>query len=90
MIQYWRIYKANNSWTSSHYEYKIRFISTLTSTVFDYFPQYKNTTDMPSKAAEFTPKKYVDNKLTTYAGYDSTKTQVLKNINGVFTWVDET
>jgi hypothetical protein len=23
-------------------------------------------------------------------GYDATKTQVLKNINGTFTWVDET
>lgn len=27
--------------------------------------------------------------LTTISGYDGTKTQVLKNINGVFTWVDE-
>lgn len=34
-------------------------------------------------------KKYVDDKPTTYAGYDSTKTQVLKNINGTLTWVDE-
>ena len=34
-------------------------------------------------------KKYVDNKLTTYSGYDVTKTQVLKNVNGTLTWVDE-
>lgn len=34
-------------------------------------------------------KKYVDDKLTTYTGYDSTKTQILKNINGTLTWVDE-
>ena len=34
-------------------------------------------------------KKYVDDKPTTYAGYDATKTQVLKNIQGVLTWVDE-
>ena len=27
--------------------------------------------------------------LTTATGYDATKTQVLKNINGVLTWVDE-
>lgn len=34
-------------------------------------------------------KSYVDNKPTTYTGYDSAKTQVLKNINGTLTWVDE-
>lgn len=34
-------------------------------------------------------KKYVDDKPTTYAGYDATKTQILKNINGTLTWVDE-
>ena len=34
-------------------------------------------------------KKYVDELLTTYTGYDATKTQVLKNVNGTFTWVDE-
>lgn len=34
-------------------------------------------------------KKYVDDKLTTFSGYDNTKTQLLKNINGVITWVDE-
>lgn len=34
-------------------------------------------------------KKYVDDLLTTYSGYDASKTQILKNINGVFTWVDE-
>lgn len=32
------------------------------------------------------PKKYVDDKLTTITGYDATKTQTLKNINGVLTW----
>ena len=31
-------------------------------------------------------KKYVDDKLTTITGYDATKTQTLKNINGVLTW----
>lgn len=34
-------------------------------------------------------KKYVDDKPTTYSGYDATKTQILKNINGTLTWVDE-
>jgi hypothetical protein len=34
-------------------------------------------------------KKYVDDLLKGYSGYDESKTQVLKNINGTFTWVDE-
>ena len=34
-------------------------------------------------------KKYVDDKPTTYTGYDATKTQILKNVQGVLTWVDE-
>ena len=35
-------------------------------------------------------KKYVDDKPKSYTGYDATKTQVLKNVNGTLTWVDET
>lgn len=31
-------------------------------------------------------KKYVDEKLASIQGYDATKTQTLKNINGVLTW----
>lgn len=34
-------------------------------------------------------KKYVDDKPTTWSGYDATKTQILKNVNGTLTWVDE-
>ena len=34
-------------------------------------------------------KKYVDDMPTTYSGYDATKTQTLKNINGTLTWVDD-
>ena len=34
-------------------------------------------------------QEFVQNYLTTVSGYDSTKTQVLKNINGTMTWVDE-
>lgn len=34
-------------------------------------------------------KKYVDDKLSKLSGYDATKTQVLKNVNGTLTWVDE-
>lgn len=39
-------------------------------------------------------KLYVEDTLigtdpSTYVGFDNTKTQILKHINGVFTWVDE-
>lgn len=34
-------------------------------------------------------KKYVDDYLTTLTGYDATKTQVLKNVNGTLTWQDD-
>lgn len=44
-------------------------------------PQYKinNTKDISGK----------QDVLTTATGYDATKTQVLKNVNGTLTWVDE-
>lgn len=50
-----------------------------------------DNTDEYTPTADYNPatKKYVDNKYTSYSGYDSTKTQVLKNINGTLTWVDE-
>lgn len=34
-------------------------------------------------------KKYVDDLPKSYTGYDATKTQVLKNVNGTLTWVNE-
>lgn len=43
----------------------------------------------PTNNNQFTRKGYVDTLPTTYSGYDATKTQVLKNINGTLTWVDE-
>lgn len=43
----------------------------------------------PTSADQFTRKGYVDALPTTYSGYDSAKTQILKNINGTLTWVDE-
>ena len=50
-----------------------------------------NNTKAYTPTADYNPstKKYVDDKPTTYSGYDATKTQVLKNINGTLTWVDE-
>lgn len=32
---------------------------------------------------------FMNSNLTLYPGYDGTKTQVLKNVNGTLTWVDE-
>ena len=41
---------------------------------------------IPTRDYHPATKKYVDDKLTTITGYDATKTQTLKNINGVLTW----
>ena len=46
-------------------------------------------TNAPTTDEEATNKKYVDALPTTYSGYDATKTQVLKNINGTLTWISE-
>lgn len=50
----------------------------------------KNTTSY-TPTGDYNPatKKYADDLPTTYTGYDATKTQVLKNINGTLTWVNE-
>ena len=50
-----------------------------------------DNTDRYTPKSDYNPatKKYVDDKLTTITGYDATATQVLKNINGTLTWVDE-
>jgi hypothetical protein len=47
-----------------------------------------NNTQAYTPTGDYNPatKKYVDDKLTTITGYDATKTQTLKNINGVLTW----
>ena len=51
----------------------------------------------PTTNNQLTNKKYVDDKVagvssfdpTSIAGYDNTKTQILKHINGTLTWVDD-
>ncbi|MDD7757613.1 MAG: hypothetical protein PUJ51_24485 [Clostridiales bacterium] len=48
------------------------------------------TAYIPTKDYQPATKKYVDDKLTSLTGYDASKTQVLKNINGTLTWVEET
>ena len=56
---------------------------------FDFYHVLPTSSLVPSKDTELTNKKYVDDSPTTYTGYDATKTQVLKNINGTLTWVNE-
>lgn len=56
---------------------------------FDFYHALPISSLVPSIDNELTNKKYVDALPTTYTGYDATKTQVLKNINGTLTWVDE-
>lgn len=53
------------------------------------FTKLPKSSITPTEADQFTRKGYVDAVPTTYAGYDATKTQVLKNINGTLTWVTE-
>ena len=49
-----------------------------------------NTTEYtPSGNYNPATKKYVDDYLTAITGYDATKTQTLKNINGVLSWQDD-
>lgn len=50
---------------------------------------YGTSAFIPTAPGAPTSKKYVDDLPTTYTGYDATKTQVLKNVNGTLTWVDE-
>lgn len=51
----------------------------------------QNNTISYTPSNDYNPatKKYVDDLLKGFTNYDSTKTQVLKNVNGTFTWVDE-
>lgn len=60
---------------------------------FDFYHALPISSLVPSRDNELTNKKYVDDTIKTHyekmTGYDATKTQVLKNINGTLTWVDE-
>lgn len=60
---------------------------------FDFYHALPISSLVPSGDNELTNKKYVDDTIKTHyekmTGYDATKTQVLKNINGTLTWVDE-
>lgn len=62
-------------------------VSKDATTTFKYLPRSEAT---PTLDTELTPKVYVDKThYENITGYNSSKTQVLKNINGTLTWVDE-
>lgn len=62
-------------------------VSKDATTTFKYLPRSEAT---PTLDTELTPKVYVDKThYENITGYSSSKTQVLKNINGTLTWVDE-
>ena len=54
-----------------------------------------NKNEIPTKVSDLTndenfmTENSFDNKLMEYQGFDPAKTQYLKNVNGVFTWVSE-
>lgn len=56
----------------------------------NYLTKDNTTPWVPTGPFNPSTKKYVDDKLTSLTGYDASKTQVLKNINGTLTWVEET
>jgi len=68
--------EANNNLISSDYS----FYKQGTSMIY---------TKRTFSRGEYATQEYAKTAPTTYTGYDATKTQVLKNINGVLTWVDE-
>lgn len=75
----------NNIFTPTRRNYEVVTPRLLTTDVLT-----NNTTSFtPSGDYNLVHKKYVDDLPTTYTGYDATKTQVLKNVNGTLTWQDE-
>ena len=73
--------------------HNMSFINELSQTIkgvktFNSIPKIA-TNLSPTNNLELVNKQYVDNLIASYSGYDATKTQVLKNVNGTLTWVDE-
>ena len=62
-------------WTSDFTPYTVPYSASAGHAQY----QINNTQDISGK----------QDALTTATGYDATKTQVLKNVNGTLTWVDE-
>lgn len=74
-------YDLNLSYEESNGQYIVSLVTMGQSTP---------NVDIPYYESSITPKDYVD---TTHyqnmSGYDATKTQVLKNVNGTLTWQNE-
>ena len=83
-------------------KYGLNFSSALISSVYVYanggdqtisgvktFSTLPESSVTPTTDNQLTRKGYVDSLPTTYSGYDATKTQILKNVNGTLTWIDE-
>lgn len=72
---------STNSYASARYEsaYKPGALSTVNTIAFTPTANYHPSTKL------YTDKTHYENM----TGYDASKTQVLKNVQGVLTWVDE-
>lgn len=68
-----------------------RFMGTTNINLSNKEDKTNKTTVINSSStdAQYPSARSVYNLPTTYPGFDATKTQVLKNVNGVLTWVDE-
>ena len=75
----------NNVFTPTRRDYVVETTRLLTTDVLTKYT--KSFT--PSGDYNLVHKKYVDDLPKSYTGYDATKTQVLKNVNGTLTWIDE-
>lgn len=80
------IWNGDTPTVSSFTYYDTTKYAPLTTSVLT---TYNTTPYTPSKNYHPATKKYVDDLPKSYTGYDATKTQVLKNVNGTLTWVDE-
>lgn len=82
---------SDNKFTCTTIRYNNVFNEKLENITTDNKVLTKTNTTAFTPTTDYHPatKKYVDALPTTYAGYDATKTQVLKNINGTLTWVNE-
>lgn len=69
----------------------IQFTKTQRDMLDIYNALSKENTSSYTPTSDYNPatKKYADDLPKSYTGYDATKTQVLKNVNGTLTWQDE-
>lgn len=92
---FYKLNTSTNKLTSRIYQGQTSGTPLIRYSKYGFDEETKSSMALSIKNSdEYTPtgnynpatKKYVDDKLTTITGYDATKTQTLKNINGVLTW----